>query len=138
MPPAQRQSPPSDSGASRFTNFFFASFFVMALHCSQKAIKSQPATSLLHNLAVLNADNPIGKAGNAIIVRESSKSRCFELTGALDNSTSALVLLSRLPVGSSAQHNNQFGNQGAGDNTRCCPPERLFGIFSSLSSSPTR
>ena len=54
-------------------------------------------------------------------------------------STSALVLLSRLPVGSSASTIAGLVIKARAIATRCCcPPERLFGIFFSLSSSPSR
>ena len=54
-------------------------------------------------------------------------------------STSALVVLSRLPVGSSASTIAGLVIRARAIATRCCcPPERLFGIFFSLSSSPSR
>ena len=54
-------------------------------------------------------------------------------------STSALVLLSRLPVGSSASTIAGLVIKARAIATRCCcPPERLFGMFFSLSSSPSR
>ncbi len=53
-------------------------------------------------------------------------------------STSALVLLSRLPVGSSAKTIAGFDTKARAMATRCCwPPERLLGILFSLSSSPS-
>ena len=72
--------------------------------------------TFLHNLAVLNADNPICKAGNVVVVGNHHNSLPELRTGALDKPQHlgaglAVKVAGRL-VG---QHDSRFGNQGAGD-----------------------